>query len=281
MLVAVVLVVEAVGHGVGLCVGGVPFAGSMRIDEIAPPPVLPVEPKIDGEDADPSASAQTVLSDEKLVELAHAPIACPDIGTQQIVGYHHGVPVRVSVQCGDVCPGQEFRVVEYVVGTGSCEAVGGVYSDRGVPMHLSIHYDRTCIPAVLSNDDPLGYPPGQRRRPCFYPELTDDDLLRLSRHRTDKMRALNPIGKYRGQLVDLLLGCGFYSRDAGRMTVRDLPAPLVEYVVHYPKEEAQCAERGGVLRWPCGHDWPPSCIPPLLVSSLPPDPAHDYSESTP
>jgi hypothetical protein len=76
--------------------------------------------------------AQTVLSDEKLVELAHAPIACPDIGTEQIVGYHHGLPVRVSVRCGEECSEDTyFRVVEYVVGTGSCKAVGGVYRDRG------------------------------------------------------------------------------------------------------------------------------------------------------
>jgi hypothetical protein len=104
----------------------------------------------------------------------------------------------VSVRCGDVCPGQEFRVVEYVVGADSCTAVGGVYRDRGVPMALAIHYDRTCIPAVLSNDDRLGHAPGQRRQPCFYPELTDDDLLRLSRHRTDDMRGPHAIGKYRG-----------------------------------------------------------------------------------
>ncbi len=79
----------------------------------APPPVLAVEPTIDLADPDAGVLARTVLSDEQLVALAHAPIACPDIGTEQIVGYHHGVPVRMSVRCDDVCPGQEFRVVEY------------------------------------------------------------------------------------------------------------------------------------------------------------------------
>jgi hypothetical protein len=55
-----------------------PFTGCRRRDDRA--------------DADASAPGTTVLSDEKLVELAHAPIACPDIGTEQIVGTTTGCP---------------------------------------------------------------------------------------------------------------------------------------------------------------------------------------------
>ena len=215
------------------------------------------------------------LSEDRLLELAHVPIACSDISTEQIVGCHRGVPVRVSVRCGDVCPGQEFRIVEYAVALDRCTAMGGAIRKRGVPIALAIRYVDTCVPAILSTDDAFGFGANAGRRPCFWPVLTDEDLRGLSRLATSSVRESHAFGEYHGHLVSVRAGCPHWSADSGHMSATSLSGPIVEYIGQYPKEASQCAEFGGILRWPCGHDWPPSCVPVSVVDSLPNDPPDD------
>lgn len=215
-------------------------------------PDLPV-----GEQTDASLPA---LSDDDIRGLAHAPIPCPDVndGVKEsiLVGTHHGFAVRSEIRCGDVCPGQEFRVVRYTVGVQDCAAVGGVVAQRGVPAGLGILMRSTCVPTVLGTDTWNGRPAEQPEQPlCYWPQLSDADMRELSGRLERDWRIMarkTEVGFYRGRRVDIWhSSCRTPKRPKAFSSFLAIYYPQV-----YPVVTAEnCRAAGDVPRhWP-----PPDC----------------------
>ncbi len=95
------------------------------------------------------------LSDDELREIARRPIEESEVNhIDAIVGRHHGVPVRMTVRCGDLCPDYSVRIVRYDIDPAACPGVGGTIVRLGVPSAASVSLVDMCLPAPIAADQP-------------------------------------------------------------------------------------------------------------------------------
>ncbi len=66
-----------------------------------------------------------------------------------ILGYHNGVPVRVSFPCSDVCPEGTIRIIRYDVNLSQCISVGGEIKAIYVPFGISSKIEKFCFPKII------------------------------------------------------------------------------------------------------------------------------------
>lgn len=91
-----------------------------------------------------------VLSDEQLLRYARSSFDGEEMVFRDfVVGYHGGVPVRVSFPCSDVCPQYTVRVIRYDVSLSDCESVGGVVKSIYVPFGIGARSEEFCFPQVI------------------------------------------------------------------------------------------------------------------------------------
>lgn len=96
------------------------------------------------------SSSGGVLSDERLLRYARSSFDEEEMVFRDfVVGYHRGVPVRVSFPCSDVCPQYTVRVIRYNVSLSDCESVGGVVKSIYVPFGIGVRSEEFCFPQVI------------------------------------------------------------------------------------------------------------------------------------
>ncbi|MBN2014055.1 MAG: hypothetical protein JW778_02645 [Candidatus Altiarchaeota archaeon] len=94
------------------------------------------------------------LSDEGLLRYARSSFNKEEmIFEDYIIGYHNGVPVRVSFPCSDVCPQYTVRVIRYNVSLSDCISVGGEIRSIYVPVGIGAMAEEFCFPQVIVDNN--------------------------------------------------------------------------------------------------------------------------------
>jgi len=90
------------------------------------------------------------LSDEELLNYAKSPFDKGKMmGKDFILGYHNGIPVRVSFPCSDICPDNTIRIIRYNVSLSECESVGGEIKSIYVPVGIGRMSKAFCFPKII------------------------------------------------------------------------------------------------------------------------------------
>ncbi len=97
-----------------------------------------------------TSSNNNALSDEELLKYAKSSFDKGKMmGKDFILGYHNGIPVRVSFPCSDICPQYTIRVIRYDINLGDCESVGGVIKSIYVPFAIAVKAEAFCFPKII------------------------------------------------------------------------------------------------------------------------------------
>jgi len=100
------------------------------------------------------------LSDEELLNYAKSSFDKEKMmGKNFILGYHNGIPVRVSFPCSDVCPDYTIRIIRYDVSLGECELAGGEIKSIYVPFGEALKAKAFCFPKVIVENNIYGFVP--------------------------------------------------------------------------------------------------------------------------
>ncbi|MDD2732101.1 MAG: hypothetical protein PHI53_02810 [Candidatus Pacebacteria bacterium] len=90
------------------------------------------------------------LSDKQLLDYAKSRFDKGEMmGRDIIIGYHYGIPVRVTFPCSDVCPDYTIRIIRYDVELDKCEEVGGIKKAIYVPFAEAMIARGFCFPKVI------------------------------------------------------------------------------------------------------------------------------------
>ncbi|RLE41712.1 hypothetical protein DRJ16_05840, partial [Candidatus Woesearchaeota archaeon] len=103
---------------------------------------------------------QLGLSDKELLNYAKSHFDKEKVmGKNFILGYHNGIPVRVSFPCSDVCPRNTIRIIRYDVSLGKCESVGGEIKSIYVPFDEALKAEAFCFPKVIVENNIYNFVP--------------------------------------------------------------------------------------------------------------------------
>lgn len=94
------------------------------------------------------------LSDAKLLEYAKSSFDKGQMmGKDLNIGYHNGIPVRVTFPCSDVCPNYTIRIIRYDVNLSQCAAAGGEVKAILVPVAIAVMPKEFCFPKIIVAND--------------------------------------------------------------------------------------------------------------------------------
>ena len=94
------------------------------------------------------------LSDEELLRYAKSPFDKEKMMFKDfIIGYHNGIPVRVSFPCSDVCPDYTKRIISYNVSLSNCKSIGGEIDSIYVPFGITAMAKEFCFPKIIVDNN--------------------------------------------------------------------------------------------------------------------------------
>jgi len=94
------------------------------------------------------------LSDKELLDYAKSKFNKEEMVFKQIIiGKYHGIPVKVSFSCSDVCPDYTIRIIEYDVELDKCEEAGGIKKAISVPSGIASAARGFCFPEIFVSNN--------------------------------------------------------------------------------------------------------------------------------